>query len=70
MDKTFVVSYINFRDNDLTSEIVKAKNGGESIGKHSRIESDWFDATKSLKEIKMDFFDFDAMVEVIEIESS
>lgn len=67
MDKTFVVSFISFFENELTSEIIKAKTFQEAIGQHTQIVEYEFDNSKSLEGIKQDFFEQDAAVEVVEI---
>lgn len=70
MDKTFVVGFITFSENDLVLEIVQAENSSEALAKHSRVEVDWFDPNKPLNDIQEDLFDQDIVVEVIEIEPS
>ena len=68
MDKTFVVGFISFFDNELFLEKVTAKSFDEAISKHSKIGDDWFSLGMPLNEIKEEFHNQDAMVEVIEIE--
>ena len=70
--KKYAVSYINFFNNELTTEIVEAETIKEAVAKHSKISSDghileYMQNCKDLDEIQTKFFDTDCMVSVIAI---
>lgn len=64
--KNYIVGAINFFDNDLKLEKISAENEIEAISKHSMINGFSFES-KTLEEIKVEAFDMDMMVDVIEI---
>jgi len=71
--KKYAVGYINFSDNELTIEIVEAPNIYEAVKKHSQLQEDslqkWIsEMPQELQDIKEEFFNGDAMIDVKEIE--
>ncbi len=70
----WVVSYINWFDNNLTSEIVEADSWHDAIFKHSAVaknlDPEWHaDLLKMDPEnVKQAFFDCDSMIEAIKID--
>jgi hypothetical protein len=70
--RTYVVTVMNFFDNDMKSEKIEADSWKEALLKHSSmlnedgsIGEDWFSNT--IEEAKNDAFNADLMFEVIEI---
>lgn len=64
--KNYIVGAINFFDNNLKLEKISAENEIEAINKHSMINGFSFES-KTLEEAKVEAFDMDMMVDVIEI---
>ena len=66
--KRFAVGYYNAYDNELTVEIVEAADWKEAAAKHSKGSGhgpeDWPD---TLEELKEEFFNQDAGIDVVEI---
>lgn len=68
--KEFAVGYINWFDNDLIIEIIRAENWKKALFKHSRLQSDdWNqdDFGDTLEDAKSYAFNCDMMIEVTEI---
>lgn len=67
--KTYVVGYINFFNNELTLEQVKANDPCKAIYKHSELATDaqHFDSSMSLEDIQDALWSADSMVAVIEV---
>ena len=64
----YAVAYINFFDNILKVEIIKADNIRSAVDQHSMIKSENFpDLPEDIEEIQEIFFDFDSCIDVIEI---
>jgi hypothetical protein len=67
--KRWAVAYMNYYENDLSIEIVRANDWASAISKHSVLNcGNMADNLKStLEDTKQRFFDCDSMVDVIEI---
>jgi len=66
----FAVGHIDYFNNNLIIEIIKAENWKDALFKHSKLISEnwdqsWFGET--LEEAKNKAFDCDMMIDVIEI---
>lgn len=70
----YVVSYIDWHSNNLTSEIVTANSWHDAVFKHSRVakdlNSDWHSDLMKLDHegVKQEFYNCDSMIEAIEID--
>lgn len=66
--KKFVVGCINFFDNDLIMEVIEAIDWKDALNQHSSLKGNediiWPD---SLKSAKIEAFNMDMMIDVIEI---
>ena len=67
--KTFVVAWINFFDNELNQEVVKAENEIEALLKSSQnlIDEEAMEDNPDLQTLKIRAFDTDGMISVIQI---
>jgi len=69
----FAVGYMNFMENDLKIEVISADSVKEAILKHSWLQDkdvhEWINGMPdSLEEMKEEFFNGDAAVDVVEVE--
>lgn len=70
--KRWAVSYVNFYDNELVTEIVVAQNWKIALVLHSKLATeDWETFVNSipetLEEVKEYFFNADCAIDVVEI---
>lgn len=65
--KQWAVGYFDLYENRLIVQIIEAETWHEAVRSHTSVGSRWeFDAS-SLEQAKMDFFNSDASIDVVEI---
>ena len=66
--KKFAVGYINFFDNELIIEIIKAEDWFSALSNHSKFKDNkMYLPNTSLEDAKVEAFNCDSMIDVIEI---
>lgn len=64
--KRWAVSFVSFHDNDLTTVIVEGPTWYDALCKHPKAATYEY-KHESLDTAKQDFFDADAIIEVVEV---
>ena len=66
--KKYAVCYINFFDNKLIIEIIEAEDWFNALSNHSKFKDDeMYLPNTSLEDAKIEAFNCDSMIDVIEI---
>ena len=64
--RKFAVSYINFYDNNLTTEIIESDDWFDALNAHTKVEGA-FELRTTLSNAKCEAFDMDCMIDVVEV---
>jgi hypothetical protein len=67
--KLYAVAFINFLDNELSVELVEARNIVGAIVMHSKVDAKWLkDYPNDISQLRTLFLELDMAVDVIEID--
>lgn len=64
----YAVGFMNFIDNELTIELIEAKNIVGAIAMHSKVDAEWLkNYPNDMRQLRMLFAELDCAVDVVEI---